>query len=309
MTITREVLEEGYALARGILGPLAGAPVSTITGYVSLFERMRDAELRLEAARWKLIGLDAAGLATSGDFDAYDNVRRNIFASTRRIVDPFRSWLSATDARAAARVPTPQLAPAVTPGSGRQLLAQQSAQQQGRTQGLGNPLLAGGAVVGGAGAWMICGLILAIIAALALVVIGVAVTAVMVRDSIIAEKQTEQLRMLYENRKQVYDDCRASGGSPEGCAQTAARLVPVPNEALVPNDNGAGWSWIGWTAAAAALIALVGAGVYVYTNERGFAPNRARNASFRGGVDAHPRRIRARAGKRARRNYDLDVED
>jgi hypothetical protein len=311
VTIDRTVLEEGYALARGILGPIS-APLDVFSSFRALLERMHASELRLEEARWKLAGLDAGGLATPDDFKGYDTVRANLYGGTRRLVEPLRAWLSQVHPDAARQIPTPQIAPPVAPGTGAQLLAARASASG--VSGLG--ALPAVAVAAGAGSWMVCGIALAIVVTLALVVIGVTVTAVMVRDSIIEGAQTERYLATLTNRKAVYDDCRSSGGTAESCAQTAAQLVPPPP---IQPTEGAGWSWIAWAAGALAVTAVVGGAVYVYANERGGRWGRERRRSSFDGLGGFgfslfgppaPRleRITARPSKRLRRNYDLDVE-
>lgn len=319
---SQSTIETGLAQARRILGraPVLAAP-SEMTGAL---QRVAVIEQKMGVIRDKLLSLDAAGLATQADFDGWNKSRLNLYRTQRALFDPIRDWLRENVPSLVPQLPNPQPAPELHLGDGAAWRASRPAHTPetrppeplmglgGRTSremparlGAAPLAVAGAACVADLPVCFIVAVVALLVAAGVLATIAVALylTAEQIRDVLVTQEQVEAYERMLTERREIYDECRGTGGDPAHCAETAATLVPTPQEAGVelPPGPGEQWAWVPFAVGAAAVLALIGGGLYVYGKERGQYLDGFRN----------PRPKRLRRGRRPgpRRDYQLEVED
>lgn len=253
-------------------------------------ELARRAEQDFQLATNKLTSMHNAGVATAKDYAAYDVLRRNLFVVEKRLADRVRedvAWIAGADA--AARVPLPVIAPAITASTPRGVV--------GGVRGLGE---LGTAV-------LVVAVIIALLITLGLVAYFVsrALDDGSQRDVALLAAQAEAVKEMYGARRAYVDDCASEGRDPATCAAEAAELYPTP-DFMLPM-SGSGWGWVPW-AIGAAGVTLLGFFAYrVYTKERGqFRGFRGSAMPLRAkAVTARPSRRSLRAPARSR--YNLEV--
>ncbi len=287
------------ATVRAQLEALFGRALSFLVPgdtYAAL-ELLQRTERDFQAATEKLLRMHDARAASAKDYASYEILRLNVYAVEKNLASRVReSVRNAAGADAASRIPTPEVAPAITASTPRYARGTRGTGVRGLGE-LGTAVL-------------VAGVILAVIVALALTAyfVSEALDAGNQRDVTLLAEQTALLKEMYAARANYVAECVAGGSDAADCAENATELYPTPEAAgLRIPAQGEGWGWVPWAIGAAGVTLVAFFGYRVYSKERGqFRGLRGSVLPVRATkVRGKPARRALTAGARSR--YGLEV--
>jgi hypothetical protein len=265
-----DILESGRRRAEQLLGrviDIALAVPGPLRSLKDMLESTSAAERELMELGDRIKALDAIGYATAADFYGYNVTRRNITSLQRKLLTGARDAFFDRP-EVLSRLPrTVADWPALVPTRGT-FYEPSGAPAQGGLGRLGAAPLVAAAPAAAMAPWMICAIILAILATMAVVGYAAAtsmgVTVESISNIFVVREQIRGLRITVEARMEVYNDCVArAGNSPTAaaeCARLAVATIPTPADAAVPYPEPG--AWIKWVAIGLGIVALAGFGGY-----------------------------------------------
>lgn len=284
MSSIDEILTRGKQMAERLLGR-ALEYLPAYRNLKELLDATAETETALVTLEGRLRALEAVGYASQSDFDAFNVLRRNTTTLQRRLLDATRRvFLDRPEVlRQLPRTVTAwpvlyplnvaRLLPSVTAVI-PEALPDASGAPNGTSglrgvHGLGNlgvgPAVAA-APVAGLAPWMICAIILAVVAAATVVGYVTAssfgVTAEAISSVLITREQVRGLEATINARMQIFENCMAQpGATAADCVRAATTAIPTQRDAAadVPKFG----EWTMWVTIGIISVGVIGLGGYL----------------------------------------------